>query len=56
MLLHGKNAIIIDFKTGLEKYIDKKQVLEYRKLLNEMGYLNVDVYLLYIGLNKVVQI
>ena len=56
VLLHGKNAIIIDFKTGLEKSTDKKQVLEYKELLNEMGYLNVEVYLLYISLNKVIQI
>lgn len=56
VLLHGKNAIIIDFKTGVAKPIDKKQVLEYRELLTEMGYQNVEVYLLYIGLNKIIQV
>lgn len=56
VLLHGKKAIVIDFKTGLEKSKDTKQVLEYRELLNEMGYPHVEAYLLYIGLNKVIKI
>ena len=56
VLLHGKNAIVIDFKTGLEKPIDKKQILEYKQLLNEMGYQNAEAYLLYIALNKVIKV
>ncbi len=56
VLLQGKKAIIIDFKTGKEKSNDKKQVMEYRNLLMEMGYLNVDVHLLYIALNKVIKV
>ena len=56
VLLHGKNAIVIDFKTGLEKSKDSKQVLEYSGLLNEMGYPYVEAYLLYIGLNKVIKV
>lgn len=56
VLLQGKKAIIIDFKTGKEKSNDKKQVMEYRSLLTEMGYLNVDVHLLYIALNKVIKV
>lgn len=56
VLLQGKNAIIIDFKTGKEKPNDKKQVMEYSDLLKEMGYLNVQAHLLYIGLNKVIKV
>jgi CRISPR/Cas system-associated exonuclease Cas4 (RecB family) len=56
VLLHGKNAIVIDFKTGLEKPVDKKQILEYKQLLNEMGYQNAEAYLLYIALNKVIKV
>ncbi|MCK5704198.1 MAG: hypothetical protein KAI29_23760, partial [Cyclobacteriaceae bacterium] len=56
VMLQGKNAIIIDFKTGATKPTDKKQVLEYKELLEEMGYLNVEVYLLYIGLNKIIKV
>jgi ATP-dependent exoDNAse (exonuclease V) beta subunit len=56
VLLHGKNAIVIDFKTGLEKPVDKMQILEYKQLLNEMGYQNAEAYLLYIALNKVIKV
>ncbi len=56
VLIHGTEAIVIDFKTGFEKSMDRRQVLEYRDLLREMGYSNVSCYLLYIGLNKVVQL
>ena len=56
VLIHGKNAIIVDFKTGLEKSTDKRQVLEYKKLLAEMGYQNIEAFLLYITLNKVIKI
>ena len=56
VLLYGKNAIVIDFKTGLEKPVDKKQILEYKQLLNEMGYQNAEAYLLYIAMNKVIKV
>lgn len=56
VLLKGKNAIIIDFKTGIEKSNDKKQVLEYSTLLKEMGYQNVEAHLLYIASNKVIKV
>ncbi len=56
VLIQGKNAIIIDFKTGQEKPSDKEQVLEYKKLLVEMGYQKIEAFLLYITLNKVIKI
>ncbi len=56
VLLKGKKAIIIDFKTGKEKSNDTKQVLEYKNLLDEMGYQNVEAHLLYIALNKVIKV
>ncbi len=56
VLLHGKNAIVIDFKTGMEKSTDKRQVIEYKEILKEMGYMDIRAYLLYIKLNKVMEI
>ncbi len=56
VLLNGKNAIIIDFKTGNTKPMDNSQILEYRALLGEMGYSNVEAYLLYISLDKIIKV
>ncbi len=49
-------AVIVDFKTGAEKEADKRQVLEYRDLMRQMGYAQVEAWLMYIGLNKVVKV
>ncbi len=37
VVLKGKNAIIIDYKTGEEKPAHKKQILQYSDLLGQMG-------------------
>ena len=56
VLIHDNNAIIIDFKTGMEKSADIRQILSYKETLLEMGFLNVEAHLLYIALNKVIQV
>ena len=50
------SAIIIDFKTGAEDSSYKKQILEYRDLLMQMGFQNVDCFILYIAKNEVVKV
>jgi ATP-dependent exoDNAse (exonuclease V) beta subunit len=56
VIIDDKRAIIIDFKTGMEKSADRKQVLEYRDLLFEMGFEQVESYLLYLAQNKVIKV
>jgi ATP-dependent exoDNAse (exonuclease V) beta subunit len=56
VLIEGKSAVVIDFKTGAEKPSDNRQVKEYQVLLKEMGYEKVEAYLLYIAQNKVVKV
>jgi len=56
VLIDGRNATVIDFKTGSEVSGHKKQVMMYRSLLLKMGYKNVDAFLLYISNNKVVKV
>lgn len=48
VLIDDKKAIVIDFKTGAKKSNDKKQVDEYMALLKEMGYEEVNGYLVYL--------
>jgi len=43
-----KKAVIIDYKTGTKKTEDRKQVEEYSRLLSQMGYVDVEAYLLYL--------
>lgn len=56
VLIQGKKAIIVDFKTGIEKSQDQKQVLSYKETLKEMGFLDIEAYLLYIAINKVIRV
>jgi CRISPR/Cas system-associated exonuclease Cas4 (RecB family) len=43
-----KKAIIIDYKSGVKKQADKEQVLAYAQHLQQMGYVDVEGYLLYL--------
>jgi len=56
VILKDDKAIIVDFKFGLEKPGYMNQVRNYRKLMNEMGYIKVEAYLWYVDVNKVITI
>ena len=47
--LRGNKALIIDYKTGEAKDSHKEQVARYATLLNDMGYSEVSMVLVYIG-------
>lgn len=49
VMIKGDDAIIIDYKTGREEKKHSEQLTEYAKVLTEMGYKNVDMFLLYIN-------
>jgi hypothetical protein len=51
VILKADSTIIIDYKTGLPKAKDEKQVQEYAFVLSEMNYPNVEGYLFYVGEN-----
>ncbi|MBL6448677.1 UvrD-helicase domain-containing protein [Fulvivirga sp. 29W222] len=56
VLLKDNKAIIIDYKTGLPKAADRKQMQLYKQLLSDMGYDHVQSYLWYLGDNKVEEV
>lgn len=56
VLVNGKAAIVIDFKTGSESTSHLKQVAEYQHLLKMMGYTEVEGYVYYTGLLRVVKV
>ena len=52
VVIDGKNAKVIDFKSGFPKPEDNRQLKEYASLLSEMGY-EVEGYLLYLKSGEV---
>ncbi|NQT78255.1 MAG: UvrD-helicase domain-containing protein [Bacteroidetes bacterium] len=48
LMFRDKKAIVLDYKTGKEDAKHIRQLEQYGQLLHDMGYLNVEKYLLYI--------
>ncbi len=48
LILSENKAIVIDYKTGKAEEKHKKQINHYARLIEEMGYNEVEKYLLYI--------
>jgi ATP-dependent exoDNAse (exonuclease V) beta subunit len=49
VIIKNNTACVIDYKTGKEKDEDKKQVINYAKILENMGFEKVKKYLMYIN-------
>ena len=56
LLINGKRAIVIDFKTGEPLKSDQRQVLTYIDILRKMNFLEIEGYLLYIKYKQVVSV
>jgi len=54
--LKGVEAEIIDFKTGVKKSVDIKQVKTYQSILKTMGYQKVDGFLAYLDPFEIVEV
>ena len=51
-----KEAIVVDYKFGMNELDDyRTQVREYKTLIEQMGY-NCKAYLCYVALGKIVQV
>ncbi len=48
LIIEGKHAIIVDYKTGIERKKDEQQVLEYARVLKLMGFEKIEGYLWYL--------
>jgi ATP-dependent helicase/nuclease subunit A len=55
IMVEGK-AVIIDFKFGEENEHYFRQVEEYRDLMREMGYRDVDAFIWYVEKNKIAKV
>ncbi|MEX2232770.1 MAG: UvrD-helicase domain-containing protein [Cyclobacteriaceae bacterium] len=56
LMLKGKKAVIVDFKTGGRKKNDEKQVLQYMDILRQMNFHEVEGYLLYLRDSEIIEV
>lgn len=56
VMVYGNEATVVDFKFGRKNEEYNKQVKEYIRLLQKMGYENVNGYLWYIYKNEIIKI
>jgi ATP-dependent helicase/nuclease subunit A len=49
VILKDGHPVVIDFKTGIEKESHRKQIVNYKNILTQMGYKNVQGVLLYLA-------
>jgi ATP-dependent exoDNAse (exonuclease V) beta subunit len=56
VILKNGKAVIIDFKFGEENKHYAEQVGQYRNLLTDMGYKEIEGYLWYVDRNKIIRV
>ena len=56
VIIHKNTTIIVDYKTGKKEKKHVEQLENYKILLCEMGYTNIESYLLYIKDKELVQV
>jgi ATP-dependent helicase/nuclease subunit A len=56
VMIKPNETVVVDFKSEKELSTHKKQVLNYKKLLGEMGHQNVSAYLLYVVAGKLIKV
>lgn len=49
VMIRNNKAVVIDYKTGIPRIDDKRQVTMYKEILQDMGYNPVEGYLLYLA-------
>lgn len=56
VMIKGREAIVVDYKTGSMRQADLGQVRDYMNILVKMGYLPVKGYLWYLSNNELIEI
>ena len=54
IILKTDETILLDFKTGLPSSKNTRQILDYKSVLEEMGYPNVRCYLYFSAINELI--
>lgn len=56
LLIRGRRAVVIDFKTGDPVKADQNQVLHYLDVLRQMNYTETEGYLLYLRTGEIISV
>jgi ATP-dependent helicase/nuclease subunit A len=56
LMLKGRKAVVVDFKTGIPSKADQTQVRDYVDILRKMNFADVEGYVLYIRTKEVVSV
>ena len=56
VMVKNKTTYLVDYKTGKQNPKHVEQITNYKSLLTQMGYLNVNAYLLYVKENLLVSV
>ncbi len=56
LMMQGKKAVVVDFKTGVPAKEDQRQVLNYMDILRKMNFTDVEGYLLYTRKGEVMEV
>ena len=54
LLISNEKTIILDYKTGNPKKQYRNQIIQYSNILLQMGYSNIEKYLIYTNTEKLV--
>ena len=56
LLVAGKKAVVIDFKTGEPIRADQKQVADYLETVRRMNFVELEGYLLYVRTGEIIAV
>ena len=56
VIIKDDKVIIVDFKFGEENSRHLTQVDQYRRLMNEMGFINIEAFIWYVNGNKIISV
>ncbi len=56
IMIKNKKAIVVDYKTGIAKEFHQEQIRSYKNGLTEMGFTEVETWLLYSAENKLISV
>ena len=55
VIFFNDKTVVIDYKTGTQEELHKKQISQYAGLLEEIGYKNIEKKLIYIEENEIIE-
>ena len=56
VMIDGNKAVVVDFKFGIPKPFHEQQVRDYMSLLKKMGYEQVEGYVWYVFMDRIMQV